>query len=436
MPYGDSMSYLPAMSRLMGEVEQPTNTQGMTSPQFGGSPEQLMGMMQSPHMQQMLQQWGIHFDPSQMRQSPFLPNSFMQGHPQLGHALSGAMANVAATPEAPLVSGAGSGMTRAMQGMMGGPELQRQFQVRQMLAPMQMIGQQMPTAEFGRKQQLLDLLSKMEQDRQGLAQNAQSMQQQKPTQTPYGLIMPGHGTPVPPEMQGQSPRSAGMGTQPLMGDMFPGQGQQQFQNQAPPSFQPYDPNMVSQFSKAKSAGAQGIAETGAASREKVAGIGAESREKVAQTGAGSREKVANIGAGAKRDVANIGAGTNQGKRYDQQKKDTNDRYNADWMKLSQDYIAASEKGDKATMDAIGRQMQVMHDAWQGELQAIDKSQGPKGQANVINPGAPQNAQPRPGGGQASRPGGTGGPGAQATAPAPDPTSPDFWRNAPPPQPNQ
>src|SRR5882762_8632923 len=157
--------YLPALSHLLGEVESPTQTGQMQSPSFGGQPSQLGQILQHPHVQQLLQQFGISFDPSQIRQSPFLPNSFMQGHPHLGGALSGAMANVAATPEAPLVSGAGSGMTRAMQGMMGGPEMQRQYQVRQMLAPFQAMGAQMPAMEFGRKQQLLDLLTKMEQDR-------------------------------------------------------------------------------------------------------------------------------------------------------------------------------------------------------------------------------------------------------------------------------
>lgn len=179
MAYGDNMSYLPAMSRLMGEVEQPTQAQGLSSPQFGGSPEQLMGMLQSPHVQDQLQKWGLHFDPSQMRQSPFLPNQFMQHHPLLGGMLNQGMANVAATPEAPAVSGAGSGMTRAMQGMMGGPEMLRQYQVRQMLAPFQAAGMQMPMQEFQRKQELLQLLTKMEQDRQNLAESGQDLRERE-----------------------------------------------------------------------------------------------------------------------------------------------------------------------------------------------------------------------------------------------------------------
>src|SRR6267378_137149 len=166
MPDGNfASSYLPAFSRLMGEVEQPTNTQSMMNPQFGGSPEQLQGILQHPQVQALMGQLGIHFDPSQIRQSPFLPQGFMQHHPMMGGALTSAMANVAATPEAPLVSGAGSGMSRAMQGMMGGPEMLRQYQVRQMLAPMQAMGSMIPGQEFQRKQQLMELLTKMEQDR-------------------------------------------------------------------------------------------------------------------------------------------------------------------------------------------------------------------------------------------------------------------------------
>jgi hypothetical protein len=175
---GFASSYLPALSRLMGEVEQPTQTQSMMSPQFGGSPEQLMGILQHPQTQQLLQQLGIHFDPNSIKQSPFLPQHFMQQHPHMGGALSNMMSNAAATREAPLVSGAGSGISRAMQGMMGGPELQRQYQVKQMLAPMQAMGSMIPGQEFQRKQQLLQLLTKMEEDRQRLGESEEFRRQQ------------------------------------------------------------------------------------------------------------------------------------------------------------------------------------------------------------------------------------------------------------------
>ena len=183
MADGSSIGYFPGMSRLMGEVDSPTNGQPMTSPQFGGSPEQMMAFLQSPHVQQTLQNWGINFDPSQMRQSPVLPNSIMHAHPMLGRGFTGFAEGAAATPEAPLVSGAGSGISRAMQGLMGGNEMQRQYQIRQMMAPMQAIGMQMPEQEFQRKQQLLQLLghdldARESQAQQALAQRA-AMQSQK-----------------------------------------------------------------------------------------------------------------------------------------------------------------------------------------------------------------------------------------------------------------
>lgn len=256
MPDGFATSYLPALSRLFGEVESPTSTQGLVNPQYGGSPEQLGAILQHPHVQQLMQQFGINFDPSQIRQSPFLPNSFMQQHPKMGGAMTGAMANVAATPDAPMVSGAGSGMSRAMQGMSGGPELLRQYQTRQMMSPFQAMGAQMPAEEFGRKQQLMQLLTQMEQDRQhqntaalGERRYETDTKASKDQPTPYGIIHPGSPTPVPPELQGQTPQSAQVGSTPPF-KLFQDQGQQPFQNRGPSSFQPYDPNMLQQHTQA------------------------------------------------------------------------------------------------------------------------------------------------------------------------------------------
>lgn len=305
------MGYPLALSRIMGEIESPTQTQGLQQPQFGGSPEQLMAMLQSPEIQKQFQHWGVQFDPSQMRQSPFLPNSFMQGHPQMGHMLTGMMANAAATPEAPLVSGAGSGISRAMQGMMGGPEMLRQYQIRQMMSPMQMIGAQMPMQEFQRKQGMLDLLTKWEQDKQLLAQQHQNWQQGQAVKTPYGLIMPGQQTPVPPEVQGQTPHSMhaqGWGADPLMGSMFKGQGQQPFQEQGPPTFQPYDPKMLEQQTKATHP-----------ERPAAAGLNKErvNTEKAKQSELGARsEKEKKQGAAAEKT-----AGKDYAKDYDAIEKD-------------------------------------------------------------------------------------------------------------------
>lgn len=169
MPDGIGSPDFLSRSMFFREAEgQPTGQElaSMNAP-FGGSPEQAMAFLQSPGAQQMLQHFGLGgFNPNQIRQSPFLPNSFMQHHPMLGGGLSHAMANVAATPEAPLVSGAGSGMTRAMQGMMGGPELQRQYQVKQLMAPFQAMGMQMPAMAEQRRQQLLQALEQDMQQRQ------------------------------------------------------------------------------------------------------------------------------------------------------------------------------------------------------------------------------------------------------------------------------
>lgn len=173
-----------ARSMFFREAEgQPTNqeVQGMSSP-FQGSPEQAMAFLQSPGAQQMLQHFGLSgFDPSQIRQSPFLPNSLMQAHPMLGHMLSNAMSNVASTPAAPLVSGAGSGMSRAMQGIMGGNEMQRQYQVRQLMAPFQAMGMQMPAMAEQRRQELLQALEQDMQNRQKMEQQYAPVQLQART---------------------------------------------------------------------------------------------------------------------------------------------------------------------------------------------------------------------------------------------------------------
>jgi len=431
MPFGDNMSYLPALSRLFGEVEQPTQNQAMTSPQFGGSPEQLMQMMQSPHMQQMLQQWGVNFDPNQMRQSAFLPNSFMQGHPQLGHMLDNAMSNVAATPEAPMVSGAGSGMTRAMHGMAGGPELQRQYQVRQMLAPMQQAGAQMPMQEFERKQQLMQLLQKMEQDRQGLAQRGQDLRATQPVRTPYGMIQPGAMTD--PSLAGQSPNQLGMGSSPSF-ELFQGQGQQPLPNQQPPSFQPFDPNMIQQQTQA--AHPERGAQAGLA--------GARQAEVEGETQAGlPGAKVDELTSRAGKNRAQ-GEAAKQGAAARLAKIKGEDP--AAYARFSQQYNAAEQQHQKVLqhiqeLQAAGAiddkgaaaMKQSADNALSTAKANIDQARGHPGQSAIgaLQPGAPQqNAQPQ-GSAQAPRPGATGGPQGQATAPAQgqsplDPSDPRFW----------
>lgn len=179
----------------------------MTAP-FGGSVEQARALYQSPEVQARLQHFGLGgFNPDQIRQSPFLPNSFMQAHPGLGHLMSGMMANAAATPEAPLVSGAGSGISRAMQGMYGGPELQRQYQVRQLMAPFQAMGMQLPIMAEQRRQELLSALEQDMQKRQAMEQQQFSLRQQqgldkmeatRPVPTPWGWMQYEGAQPAQP----------------------------------------------------------------------------------------------------------------------------------------------------------------------------------------------------------------------------------------------
>lgn len=148
----------------------------------GMQPEQMAAFFQNPEVQRQFQSFGI--DPQSIlqhtRQSPFLPNSFMQAHPHLGGIMSGAMANAAATPEAPLVSGAGSGISRAMQGMYGGPEMLRHYQLAQMMAPMGALGSMMPTFAEQRRRAIEEAIVKETQQRmQGWPQQLEDVHAQR-----------------------------------------------------------------------------------------------------------------------------------------------------------------------------------------------------------------------------------------------------------------
>jgi hypothetical protein len=404
------------MSRLMGEVDSPTNAQPLTSPQFGGSPEQMMAFLQSPHVQQTLQQWGINFDPSKMRQSPFFPNSFMQHHPHLGGAMSGAMANVAATPEAPLVSGAGSGMTRAMQGMLGGPEMQRQYQVRQMLAPMQAMGMQMPEAEFQRKQQLLealkqDLDAREAQGQAALRQRGEEQRQKNEAiqpriyQVPGGYVanqeIPGQPQGGPSgdqfSMQGQSPMRPQIDPSTGQAWLAPGAGlTPETQTQWNSQFHPTDPALLAAQSAAKDPqkgalakkyDAQGkeITDENLAGRPAavVGDIGAQTDLRRAQAGTEGAKQGA-LGARAERDRA---AAQNPGGRFGQAAKD---RYAQEYNRAeqhAQDQISRVQQlmqmpPDKGGLDKATGEAQIQQ--WQNWLgtqkENIDRQMGKPGQS--------------------------------------------------------
>lgn len=177
MPFSDSiLGSFPY--RMLGEIDQPTNTQGMQNAQFGGSPQALQQLLMSPGMQHQMNMFGMGgYDGSQIKQSPFFPNPFMQHHPQFGGALTGMMANGAMTPDAPMVSGAGSGISRAFQGMMGGPEMLRQYQIKQMMAPFGMQAAMMPAREMERKESMLQTLQDAISGQQQFKQNQLEQQQ-------------------------------------------------------------------------------------------------------------------------------------------------------------------------------------------------------------------------------------------------------------------
>ena len=147
-------------SRLVGEIDQPTDTKALLAPFSGANPQQLYGILMDPSVQQQMSQFGVHFNPQTIHESPFFNQHFMQQHPQMGGRLFGAMSGAAMTPEAPMVSGAGSGISRAMQGAMGGRQMQQQYQTGQLMAPFQQEAAMIPGMEFQRRQSLLGSMQK------------------------------------------------------------------------------------------------------------------------------------------------------------------------------------------------------------------------------------------------------------------------------------
>lgn len=152
---GGSSGMIPYLSssRAWGEVDQPTNTSPLMAPFSGANPMELHQMLSSPGVQQQLAAYGLAYHPELLQQSPFFSNHFMQSHPTLAPRLSSAMSNLAMTPGPQGPEGAGSGIQRAMQGAAAGPSMQRQFQIGQMMAPMQAMGTLIPGQEAQMRQQ-------------------------------------------------------------------------------------------------------------------------------------------------------------------------------------------------------------------------------------------------------------------------------------------
>jgi len=164
-------------------------------------------------------------------------------------------------------------MTRAAQGMYGGPEMLRQYQVRQLMAPFQAMGMQMPIMAEQRRQELLQALERdMEMRRQFEAQQAQSKAEQIRSQ-----IYAPPGAPGYWQQQPATPPSLGGQIQPqgpldraIAPALFSGMGGFQAQQPGVPEhaqFMPYPPEILQQWAQAahpeRAAGA-GLAEARAA----------------------------------------------------------------------------------------------------------------------------------------------------------------------------
>lgn len=264
MPDGMGPDFL-SRSMFFREAEAgPTQQQlaTMTAP-FGGSPEQALAFMQSPEMQAQMQRYGVHFDPSQIRQSPFLPNQFMHGHPMLGGLMNQALASAASTPEAPLVSGAGSGISRMAQGVYGGQDLLRQHQVRQMMAPMQAIGMQLPLMEEQRRRELLDALKQDMDRRRGMEE--QLLPDKMSIQQQLAEVQRMRAEAAQQQAEAAMQRAQQPKVVPGMGFLYPGGGLQTSHpagmpaelggqvSRGGPQFQPFDQGTIDQYIKTQQA---------------------------------------------------------------------------------------------------------------------------------------------------------------------------------------
>ena len=241
----------------MGLEDTPYQQQAVSGMLGGATPEQLRSFFGSPQVQQQFKGFGI--DPQQftqnIRTSPFFNQGFMQQHPLLGGALTHAMANVAATPEAPLVSGAGSGMTRAMQGAMGGNDMLRQYQLHQMMAPFGMMAGMMPTYGEERRRAIEQAIVDETKARQQAIPWQQQMQQEKEE------IDRMRAEAAQMQASAAQERANVPKIIPGMGLVYPGQGLEHYEmpgmpaelggavRQGGPKFQPFDQGTIDAYVK-------------------------------------------------------------------------------------------------------------------------------------------------------------------------------------------
>lgn len=108
---------------------------------------------------------------SQQFQSPYAtmrPQGWLQdNHPQLARTLDNAFLTMGMTPESQGPEGAGGGISRAMQGLIGGQQFNRQRMMQQVMMPYQMLGQSL---------QPMDMMSQI-QERHGQALRAEGYYQ-------------------------------------------------------------------------------------------------------------------------------------------------------------------------------------------------------------------------------------------------------------------
>lgn len=127
---------------------------------FGSmTPEQAMAMMQDPRMRETLARFGLSpIGAGQIKQSPFFSQGFSAEHPGFSNIASHALAGLASTPAAAPVQGFGAGLQQMAQGLAGGPEMLRRYQVGQITSPAQAMSLMMPAYGAGVYKQMVDMM--------------------------------------------------------------------------------------------------------------------------------------------------------------------------------------------------------------------------------------------------------------------------------------
>src|SRR6266568_1392443 len=132
------------LTRMLGQEDPYENLKTLAGGQ-GGMP---MSWPMQPGQEQVaeLAKLGVHMP--ELQQNTLFPK-LAQNHPLLGGLLQGAVLGAALTPPPTGPEGVGGGISRAAQGIMAVPQFQRQEQMAQMMAPIQMQGhiQQLQAAQ-------------------------------------------------------------------------------------------------------------------------------------------------------------------------------------------------------------------------------------------------------------------------------------------------